>query len=256
MTAEKKMNYHFEDFTEDQYRRLLQLAKKNWRFIDFPSYRSQSRTCLWRHDVEFSVHRAHHLAEIEAEEGVKATYFINLHSDFYNPLDGESIRLIRNIVDLGHFLGVHFDATAYLDTAVNQNWLVEKITNESHIIEQFFNAPVNCVSFHNPGTWNAMVFDDDEIAGLVNAYGRTIRDNFVYVSDSNGYWRHQRLQDIVRDTSVERLHVLTHDAWWQNEVSSPNDRIQRCIQDRADNVWKQYKNDLLKSNRSLVDKVD
>ena len=46
--------------------------------------KTKSPHILWRHDVDFSIHRASSLAKIENELGVKATYFLKLHSEFYN----------------------------------------------------------------------------------------------------------------------------------------------------------------------------
>ena len=106
-------NYHFEDFTETSYRHQLQIIKNRWEFIDFPSYKSPGRVCLWRHDLDFSIQRAFRLAQIEAEEQIQATYFILLHSEFYNPLEKAQADLISRIIALGHNLGLHFDPGFY-----------------------------------------------------------------------------------------------------------------------------------------------
>ena len=54
-----------------------------------------------------------------------------------------------------------------------------------------------------------------------------------YVSDSNGYWRFERLPEVLAAGAHERLHVLTHPEWWQEEAMSPRERILRCIAGRA-----------------------
>ena len=68
---------------------------------------------LWRHDVDISVHRALALARIEADLGVRATYFFTLHSSFYNLLEPAVAARARELLALGHWLGVHFDVAAY-----------------------------------------------------------------------------------------------------------------------------------------------
>ena len=75
--------------------------------------RPSGRHVLWRHDVDVSMHRAARLAEIEAERGVVATYFVNPRSVFYNLLEPEIEVLLRRIRSLGHEIGLHFDAGAY-----------------------------------------------------------------------------------------------------------------------------------------------
>ena len=74
----KPTQYHFEDFTEKNYRKLIKLAKKNYVFKFFNSS-NKPPYVLWRHDVDCSVHRALCLAKIEKELGVKSTYFFHLH---------------------------------------------------------------------------------------------------------------------------------------------------------------------------------
>ena len=69
------------DFTETEYDRLVRLALQHYRFASFVDERDASPgTVLWRHDLDFSVHRALALARIEAEAGAHATYILNQHS--------------------------------------------------------------------------------------------------------------------------------------------------------------------------------
>ena len=225
------------DFTEAEYRRLLRLALSSYRFIAFPELRSaEPRSVLWRHDIDLSVHRALALARIEAEEGVRTTYFLNLHSAFYNALESDVARRVREIVALGHDLGVHFDPTFYTRRAIP---LEEALAWERRLLESVFGSAVSSFSLHNPDAagWRD---DRDEIAGLVNAYGGTLRALFAYCSDSNGYWRFRRLRDVLEAAEDERLHVLTHPEWWVPEPMLPRARVARCIDGRAARQHERY----------------
>ncbi len=229
------MKYYFEDFTENEYRKILKLAKQSWEFIPFAEYRRSGRLCLWRHDLDFSVHRAYRLAQIEAEEGLRATYFILLHSPFYNALENEVLRLISGIRDLGHDLGLHFDPTSYTDLFHSADLFAEKLAFEQGILSSVFGVEIRAFSLHNPtvGDWLVRAEQEDEIAGMVNAYGPYTRHNYGYCSDSNGYWRFRRLRDVLTAATDERLHVLLHDGWWTPEAMSPRQRISRAIEGRA-----------------------
>ena len=68
---------------------------------------------------------------------------------------------------------------------------------------------------------------------MVNAYGARSASATSYVSDSNGYWRHSRLPDVLAEGEAERLHVLTHPEWWQPQPMSPRERLERCIEGRS-----------------------
>jgi hypothetical protein len=248
------MEYYFEDFTEAEYRNMLKLAKRTWEPIPFGEYRKAGRVCLWRHDLDFSVHRAYRLAQIEAEEGLRATYFIMLHSPFYNTLERDIARLISAIHNLGHDLALHFDPSFYAGQLHAASVLAEKLAFEQQLLSNLFGAEIRAFSLHNPtvGDWLKKIDQEDEIRGMVNAYGPYIRQHYGYCSDSNGYWRVRRLRDVLMAGTDEKLHVLLHDAWWTPVPMSPRARISRAIEGRA--AWQQryYDQVLADSGRENV----
>src|SRR4029079_6101206 len=95
------------DFTEDGYRCAGAVAKRSYSFDPFGT-KLEDPHVLWRHDVDASVHRAARLARIEAEEGVRATYFLSFHSAFYNLLERPVFDAARAVLGAGHWLGLHF----------------------------------------------------------------------------------------------------------------------------------------------------
>ena len=109
MTSTKR---NHEAFTEQAYRQLVEAAAERYRFEPFGTATTEPHV-LWRHDVDSSVHRALRTAEIEAEAGVRATYFFFLHSWFYNLLEREVLDRARAILELGHWAGLHFDSGFY-----------------------------------------------------------------------------------------------------------------------------------------------
>src|SRR5437763_13714213 len=76
----------FADFTEANYRNILRLASSRYRFARFGNADTDKHV-LWRHDVDTSMNRALRLAEIEAEEGAIARYFLFPRCRFYNFLN-------------------------------------------------------------------------------------------------------------------------------------------------------------------------
>lgn len=237
------MSFHFEDFTEIEYRALIREAKSKWDFISFCDTERPGRVCLWRHDVDMSLHRALRLAEIEADEGVRSTYFILLHSFFYSPLELEASQIIFKIMGLGHKIGLHFDPGFYFEL-MSKNQSPERMSKflkaERELLELTFDTQISAFSFHNPDVGNWMALDQSSMGGMINTYGKSIRDKFTYCSDSNGYWRHRRLKDLISQGTDDRIHILTHPEWWTPEASSPNQRVQRCVQGRAAKSWAQY----------------
>ena len=62
---------------------------------------------LLRHDVDLSLDAALRLAEVEAEAGVTATYFLMTESVFYNLASSEGATAIARLRELGHRIGLH-----------------------------------------------------------------------------------------------------------------------------------------------------
>ena len=237
MTSEP--DWHYADFTEASYRRLLHDAAVHYRFVAFTDVDASDGICLWRHDIDFSPHRAKRLAAIEADLGVATTYFVNIHSEFYSALGETSSQLIRDILAMGHRLGLHFDAGFYAHRTWSAGERELLLRREKELLESMFGADVGCYSIHTPTvatTWNS---DDSIVAGMVNVYSRAIRNAFTYVSDSNGIWRDRRLADVIADPPP-RLHVLTHPEWWTPDAMSPRDRIARSIDGRARALHQAY----------------
>lgn len=218
--------YRFADFTHASYRALLEAAKQKYAFRTYQNGSSESPTVLWRHDLDFSVQDALPLARMEAEARVVATYFVNLHDACYNPLDRANAAAIQEILRLGHALGLHFDA-GFHRIGEDVDLLSALLVREASILSDAFAAPVHAFSFHNPDAM-ALGFDGAMYAGLRNTYARSLR-TAVYCSDSNGYWRHERLQDVLERPAAPLLQVLTHPCWWTAMVASPRQKIRNTI---------------------------
>jgi len=218
------------DFTEDHYSEILDAAMHNYAFATFTAIPWDKQFVLWRHDIDVSLNRALRLAELESARGITATYFIDIHSTFYNALEASQSSAIRGIVALGHRLGVHFDANYY--EVQDESRLEELVEREAAILSETFAAPVDAMSFHNPSELH-LTWTRDCYAGLVNCYSQRMRKFTAYCSDSKGYWRHRRLFDVVSRATDQRLQVLTHPELWQLEPMAPRQRLWRAAFGRA-----------------------
>lgn len=250
INAEK---YSFNDFTINNYRELLQIAKeKEYQFCDYLSYSNfkSGKILLWRHDVDFSVHAAFKLAEIEMKEGVASTYFFNLHNEFYNLFEKEIYDLVVKIINLGHTIGLHFDPTFY--NIKTESELDIHIEVEKEILQKLFNVSINVFSFHNTNPF-IMSCRKAKYGGLFNTYCNDLQQNFKYVSDSNGYWRFESIKKVVLNNEYTKVQVLTHPEWWKEKVMSPKQKAWYCIEGRAEKNKTFYTNLLKKFNRELID---
>lgn len=222
-----------QGFTEASYRELVRLARERYPFLSFREATTATAGILWRHDIDVSVHRALALARIEHDEGVRASYFVHLHSRFYNAFEDAIVDRLRAIAELGHELGVHFDPHFHRLAGESSVALSGAVAAEAAAIESLIGSKAVAVSFHDPDVDGWTVPDEHAIAGLVSTSGRAIRERFGYCSDSNGSWRFAPLSEELTSGRHERLHVLTHPEWWVPEPMSPRARIARAIDGRA-----------------------
>ena len=239
MTNREK--YRFDDFTLSNYCRLLNLALENgYVFSDYNLHDAEQdsrRKIVWRHDVEFSVHRAVKMAKIEHDLGIKAHYFVQLHCEFYNTFEREIYNLLKQISDLGHYIGLHFDAHFW--EVKDKNHLEECLNKDKRILEDLLDVEIKSFSFHNT-TPQLLALDDLYYAGMLNVYSQAIRSKYRYCTDSTGIWRYERLEDMLKDGSISHLQVLTHDGMWQDEATAPRQRVLRCINMRAERAMNKY----------------
>ena len=248
MSNEKK--YHFNDFTTSNYKRLLGIAKQYHTFKTLSDFNPEENFIIWRHDVDFSMHRALKMAQIEAELGIRSTYYILLHSEFYNLLEKEITGLVNQIIMLGHEIGLHFDSH-YANTE-NEADLEKELSFEKNVLEKLFNIKISSFCFHINNEFT-LKCNKSAYAGLSNAFSEYFQKEIAYCSDSNGYWRFTRLEDFLLNPNNKQAQVLTHPELWQDEIMSPKQRVNRCADLRAEKS-KQWYNDILTShNRENID---
>ena len=245
----KDIKKHANDFIIKHYCELLKTAKKNYHPIFYNEINFDIKFVLWRHDCDYSLNRAYELARIENEMNVKSTYFINPHCWYYNIFEKSQTELIMKILDFGHKIGLHFDADYY--DIKHENELDELVALEGKMLESFFDTQVEVFSFHDP-TEYLLTCEKSEYGGMLNCYSRVFKDKVSYCSDSNGYWRNDRIHDVLKSAKGKYLQVLTHPGWWLRDVLQPRERILRAINGRRDNTIKLYDDGLKQFDRENI----
>lgn len=234
------------DFTETHFRDYLKQALEKYKVCGVASaIKSQDNVCVWRHDIDISPQRAVRIAEIEAEEGIQSTYYVQLRSFFYNFFETTVKNCITEIRKLGHEVGLHFDPSFYNDiTPQNDAWK-SRLTYETNLLQNELGEAIKSFSFHNPvgAGWHTLTITD--VNGIYYSY-HPLLSCLPYCSDSSGMWRHLSLQNALSDPSIQSLYVLTHPEWWTRSPLSIDEKILRAIDGKRNDSLKRW-NDLLGS---------
>ncbi len=229
------------EFTYQAYRDLLALLRAGgYVFCNYHNYINHPRCVILRHDIDQSVEKALDLARLEAEEGVLSTYFVLLTGDLYNAASRRSRKLLEEIQNLGHGIGLHFDETAY-EKSLTPEEMIGKIQQECGQLSALLDTPVSTVSMHRPS--KETLEADLQIPGIVNSYGKTFFRDFKYLSDSRRRWREPVLE-IVGSGHFDRLHILTHAIWYHEREESIAETLEDFVRSAGQERYRQLEENI------------
>lgn len=210
-------------FTYGAYGNLLKrLLSCGYAIAGYDDWKKYDRCVILRHDIDTDIEKAVQLAKKEYMIGVKSTYFVLVTSDFYNIFSKESANCLKQIIDYGHTIGLHFDETRYLEIVGDMEAIKGKIIEEAHLLGTVIGEPVKVVSMHRPS--KEMLDTDLRIPGMINSYSHTFFKEFKYLSDSRRRWR-EPVEQIVDSQEYDRLHILTHAFWYHEKEKDIHDSI-------------------------------
>lgn len=158
---------------------------------------------ILRHDVDFDVKKAYDLSKIEKNNNIKSTYFFLVSSDMYNVMTVDNKSMIKEMIDEGFEIGLHFDPTVYM---CNDEELNEKVKLESSILEDITKQRVQAISLHNPSVHGKY----PEFEGYKNAYSNNYFNDEIYISDSGRSFRGKDPFEFIQNGKSKLIQVLLH----------------------------------------------
>jgi hypothetical protein len=196
---------------------------------------------FFRHDVDFFLHDWETIPEIENTYGIKATYYILPSS--YNILSSKNRQLIKNIVALGHEIGLHFDPSQYPHVAdLGRKQFEFEIT----VLEEICGQKITTVARHNVFRQKKAEFD---FSDYIDPWDDSFLEDMLYISDSVRAWRDETLLNCFGDNPPNQVQLLTHPELWlngacQNRIAYlskeifPRLGLSAALKKNIVNVWK------------------
>lgn len=218
------------EFTHSGYRKLLcDMKSAGYRFLSFPEAEAalaeDPKFVLLRHDIDIDMAPALRMAEIEAEIGIRATYFFMERTETYNLFSAAASAAVSRILELGHHLGLHFDCASYpADFSIDE--LANACQTEAEVLEKWFGRTVSTVSYHRP---NALVLTGSPAlsAPRLHTYQKLFTGPISYLSDSRGCWSRGGPLDSDAFRDRRPLHILVHPIWWNGRAVSPFEALEQ-----------------------------
>jgi hypothetical protein len=207
-----------QSFSLIRYPELLTRLIESGNFICPTRTEFREKSYFLRHDVDFSIRNAIKMARIENKLGIHAHYYFLADSQSYNVTSMHFRNAVDEIKSLGHCLGLHFD---------RQN---ESISVEEEFLTQIKRLSVaakieiRAYSPHNPGPL-VMKYTRDIPQEYINAYSYVNEGKMGYISDSNGKWQSDYLDEFLQKTRKNDYQILIHPEWWTEQEMEPLSKI-------------------------------
>lgn len=194
----------------------------NYKFSRFQDIKNnEDLNIIIRHDIDFSPKLALEMAKIENSLSIKSTYFFMIRSPFYNLFSRANNEIVKEIISLGHEIGLHYDE-GYYSKDIDLQYLID---NEINILENNFDIKVNAVSFHQP---SKKVIDNEIKIKQINTYDKLFFRDIKYLSDSNMNFKENPLE-VIQQKEFSKIQLLIHPMWWMIEGNNTEEKFINTI---------------------------
>ena len=220
-----------KDFTLKTYRCLLSaILEAGYAFYTFEDWcdgKVRGRYVILRHDVDLKAENSLATAGIEAEMGIRATYYFRIVPQSNQPV------VIKAIAELGHEIGYHYEDLSLMDGDIEK--AITHFTLQLESFRQFY--PVRTICMHGSPTskwdnrdiWKIIDYRNYGIVGepyldFLTNKSDSIKDK-TYFTDTGRMWDGARFNLRDKLMSTEFNILSTNSTGLKTEIQSSNKSI-------------------------------
>jgi len=183
---------------------------------------SAARTLILRHDVDYTLNGVMQIAEIDFRLGASSTFFLRVHAHEYNVFTPHVYRLLQEIREMGHEIGLHFEAMTFGRALALHP--PDVLLKEKSVLETVTGNPIRGASEHrdisqviHSTPYYHDVYDPLDAGFSYYALENRFFKEIKYLSDSNGIWREG--DPTLHYDKHKRMQVLIHpDLWFEEDL--------------------------------------
>jgi len=178
---------------EEQYRIAIDIG---YHFLTCSQYFSpenvvSENAIVNRVDIDFSIRKADPLRDMFDRLGIKASFFVRLHAEEYNPFSFENYRILKSIKDSGHEIGYHsevIDESVIWDEEANAC-----LKRDIDVLNKMLDIRIKGIASHGGMTslnnldfWQNKKMNDFglDYECYIGSIEKDIFNNSLYISDS------------------------------------------------------------------------
>lgn len=223
------------DFTYKKFYELCRSVENNYPTVTIAEYLSSNnmpdRFIIMRHDIDRKPKNSLHMARIEKDLGIVATYYFRMNSNVFLP------EIIRDIENMGHDIGYHYETLG--KSKGNYEEAIEIFKYELSEFRKICKIKTICMhggplsKYDNRDLWKVYEFKDFDILG--EAY-LSIGNDVNYFSDTGRSWNSKNnmrdfmlnkkenitvdttddMIDLINCNKVNRLYITSHPERWSS----------------------------------------
>lgn len=205
-------------FSFNDYKEIIRFIKATGAAADYWKALKQDKFIITRHDIEYSVDRAHALSRVEESLDFTSSYFFQWTNNSYNILSRKNGDMIKDMHERGHRIGLHFA----LNGLTEMEAIKKQISKEINILSEMFGFEIDRFSIHRPS--QDVLRANIKLPGIINAYQEeffTFRESVTaaddlpvkYFSDANHIWRYG-YPDQESMAGHNKIQILIHPFAW------------------------------------------
>jgi hypothetical protein len=234
---------------EETIRKAIELG------YEFPTVSQLKNGCgeykkflLLRHDIDSSPRYALEMARLERRLGVQSSYYVLMHSLHYNPAAPPHWDALREIIDLGFEVGLHYETDFFENRNLDP---LQGVLKDVAALEAILHLQIRSVSQHRPAS-NTFLQKLNEF--YVDAYNHDLMQNVRYISDSGFKWRDQSLLDLLG--TEDRIHALIHPLTWSFDGLDMAATYRRISGEIEQDIRASFDDFTVSTNRYLVERAE
>lgn len=226
------------DFTLAAYKQLLltlkQVGYSFYTFEDWCDGKAHGQSVILRHDVDLKVANSLIIAGIEAELGIRATYYFRVVPQSNQP------EIIKSIAGLGHEIGYHYEDLSLFHGDVEKS--IDHFKTQLHYFRQFY--PVRTICMHGSPTskwdnrdiWKAYNYHDFGIVGepyfdFLGVVPSNVNQKKSYFTDTARMWDGDKYNLRDKPTTGHKFTSANSDAINSKKVTgstSKKNNLSEC----------------------------